>query len=212
MKRHLVLPVALSAFALASCSPAAAQSWIFQRSTYSHDPATGERLIQYRHEKRSYLRDDDTYLESGYRQIHVGLLGADGSYDHTHVVQTWGLGELIRPYGEWQFPYRAGATPFGPWGNPSGPWTLPFDSWQNPYGLGKLPNQPYGPYYSPNGGGYGPGVGGPAGAVPYPAQPGGAPYPGPQGGAPYQVAPGGQYPMPNGQVPPPPMPHNGAQY
>jgi len=63
------------------------------------------------------------------------LRGPDGSADRLHVVETWGAGDAIRPYGEWLFPYRAGATPYGPWGNPQGPWTMPFDSWVNPYGL-----------------------------------------------------------------------------
>jgi hypothetical protein len=176
MIRHLALLLTLPAAGLALGAPAAAESWIFRHSTYSHDPATGERVCQFRPETPSYYRVDDTYMESGYRHIHAGLRGADGSYDETHVVQTWGLGELIRPYGEWLHPYRAGAAPYGPWGNPSGPWTLPFDSWQNPYGLGKLPYGPYGPGNTPYGGSYpAPNAAPGGGAYPSPyARPGGA--------------------------------------
>lgn len=156
MKRHLAFVLTLPL--LAAAWPASAESWIFRPSTYSHNPATGERIVQYRPERPAYARVDPTYMESGYRHEHIGFVGADGSYDHTHVVQTWGAGELIRPYGEWLYPYRAGATPYGPWGNPQGPWTTPFQSWVNPYGLGKLPNPPWGygpspypPVYGPNG-------------------------------------------------------------
>ena len=147
MTRHLRL-VFLALAALAVARPAAADGWIFRPSTYSHDEA-GNRVAQYQPERPAFFRFDDTYMESGYRHSHISIPGGDGSYDHLHVVQTWGLGEFIRPYGEWEYPYRAGATPYGPWGNPSGPWTLPFDSWQNPYGLGKLPWGGYSPYYPP---------------------------------------------------------------
>lgn len=190
MKRCLTLPIVLPLvlFALESlfpAEPATAQncpppgaitsappegpSWIFRQSRYSHNPTTGERVAQFQPEKPAYPQYDPTYTESGYRHYHTALRGPDGSYDHSHIVQTWGAGEFIRPYGEWEFPFRAGATPFGPWGNPQGPWTLPFESWVNPYGLGRLPNPPwpsYGPYSGPSQG--------PAGAAPY------VPYGGPQ--------------------------------
>ena len=127
------------------CSEQEESSWIFQPSYFSHDPDNGKRVAQYAPEPTSYARDDPTYLESGYRHYQMAIVGPDGSADRLHVVQTWGLGELIRPYGEWEFPYRAGATPYGPWGNPQGPWTLPFDSWQNPYGLLQhMPNPGWG--------------------------------------------------------------------
>lgn len=147
--RSAALPLALAVATLITAARplAGEESWIFRPSTFSHDPSTGQRVAQFMPERVSYRREDPTYMESGYRHVHAGLRGADGSYDHTHVVQTWGLGWLIRPYGEWEYPYRAGATPYGPWGNPSGPWTLPFDSWVNPYGLGRLPHPPWSPWY-----------------------------------------------------------------
>jgi hypothetical protein len=163
MKRHIALLLVLSAASSPYIAATAAAEWIFRRSTYSHDPDSGERLVQYAPEKQSYSREDDTYMESGYRHLQVGLRGADGSYDHTNIVQTWGLGTAIRPYGEWEFPYRAGATPFGPWGNPQGPWTLPFDSWANPFALGHAFGA-YGPAavpYGPGGGQFAPNSGAP---------------------------------------------------
>ncbi len=142
MRRHLALLIALSAVARAAVADAET-SWIFKPSRYSHNPATGVRISQYAPKAPAFAPADPTYLQSGYRHIRSTIRGAHGSADRMHVVQTWGAGEAIRPYGEWQFPYRAGATPYGPWGNPQGPWTLPYESWYNPYGLGQLRHPPW---------------------------------------------------------------------
>jgi hypothetical protein len=205
MNRLLLILLFLSAFSVVSvaradsnvpavcCCDTDEPSWVFRASYFSHEPDSSVRVAQYTPEPTSYAREDPTYLESAYRHNQFILRGADGSVDRTHIVQTWGKGELIRPYGEWLFPYRAGATPYGPWGNPQGPWTTPFDSWQNPYGLlNHMQYQP-GPYgpgggYGSGGPGYGPGSGygsggpgygsgyGGGGPMPYSAPP--APGPG----------------------------------
>jgi len=189
---RLLAPGALLlAATLCSASKARADGWLFRPSTYSHDPVSGRRVNQYRPEDPAYVWLDPNYLQSGYRHIRLGFRGPGGSLDQTHIVQTWGAGEWIRPYGEWLFPFRAGATPYGPWGNPQGPWTMPFDSWYNPYGLWNPYRHsypypvPYGPRghgsgsfgwghpgpggYGPGGhgaGGYGPGGYGPSGPGP----------------------------------------------
>ncbi len=149
MRRHLALAVALAATASLGVRSAEAQ-WIFLRSSFTHDPATGRRVAQYARPKTPYVRDDGTFRQSAYRH-HRSTIRAGGSADRLHVVETWGEGETIRPYGEWQRPFREGATPYGPWGNPRGPWTTPYGAWMNPYGLGTIPYLPrqqwlYGPY------------------------------------------------------------------
>ena len=145
MRRHLVLAAALAVIAVVGTAPAEA-GWIFRRSSYTHDPASGRRVAQYAPPKPAYLRSDPTYQQSAY--IHNrSTLRAGGSADRFHIVETWGAGEAIRPYGEWQRPFREGATPYGPWGNPSGPWTTPFGAWANPYGLGRLPLAPWRPWF-----------------------------------------------------------------
>jgi hypothetical protein len=135
-----VLPVINAARAgsegrVVPCNESEEESWVFRSSYFSHDPDKGNRVAQYAPEPTSYYRDDPSYMESGYRHYQYEIVGPGGSADRMHVVQTWGLGLMLRPYGEWEYPYRAGATPYGPWGNPQGPWTLPFQSWENPYGL-----------------------------------------------------------------------------
>ncbi len=168
MRRHLAFLVGLSAVGLIVAGRVRADSWIFRRSSFTHDPATGDRVVQFARPKPLRPPGDGTYQQSAYRHYR-STIRAGSSADHMHVVQTWGEGERIRPYGEWERPFREGATPYGPWGNPSGPWTTPYGSWVNPYGLGKLPNPywrywPYAPYY-------------PAPmqpAVPVPAAPGGS--------------------------------------
>jgi len=119
------------------------ESWVFRPSRFSHAPQTAERVVQYQPPPPAIVPTDPTYQESGYRHKRSGL-AVRGSFDYRHVVETWGAGESIRPYGEWLYPFRPGATPFGPWGNPQGPWTLPFQSWQNPYGSWNRYGYPYG--------------------------------------------------------------------
>jgi hypothetical protein len=146
MRLHHAIFFVLTSFVVAAAQ-ASDVSWIFLPGYYTHSPVTGQRVAQYAPEQPSIVPTDPTYQESGYRHqlIQVGT-------EWLNLVQTWGAGTAIRPYGEWEYPYRAGATPFGPWGNPQGPWTLPFDSWRNPYGLNR---SPYG--YGQGSSGYGPG-------------------------------------------------------
>lgn len=206
MRRHRWLLAAWLPLTLAFAAPASAE-WAFRQSYFSHDPATGERVSQYAPVAPSLTPVDPTFLRSGYRQNHVALYAGDGE-DNLHVVETWGAGQWIRPYGEWLFPFRAGATPYGPWGNPQGPWTMPFDSWINPLS----PNNrlyPYAPFpYAPYGAGAGaagqfPG----AAAAPYAGM--GRGYGAPRGGHPRYAAPpgyGGAYGAGAGTPAPGPRP------
>ena len=194
MRRHLVLLAVFSALAPAAVGQAA-DSWIFRATRYTHDPESGQRVSQYARKQPAYVRDDPTYVQSGYRHNRSTLRGIGGSVDRRHTVETWGEGEMIRPYGEWQRPFRAGATPYGPWGNAGGPWTLPFESWDNPYGLGNLRHPPYPHWEYPMSGPYAGSQPGPhAGSQPGPyagSHPGQYPTPHatPRQGGPHQVSP-----------------------
>ena len=156
MRQHLVWIAALAALA-----PAARRrkrpSWIFSRTAYTHSPVTGQRIAQYCPEQPSYLRYDDTYQQSGYRHNLI-TIGSGDNVDHMNIVETWGLGLAIRPYGEWECPYRPYATPYtwtGYGGYPN-PGMAPYNAWQNPYAAGQGvtgPNyRPYPQFYGPPGG------------------------------------------------------------
>src|SRR5262245_42039706 len=67
-------------------------SWIFRRSTYSHDPETGIRVAQYMRTPPVEPLEDQRNVTSRYRRIQTNLRGADGSNDTTYEVQAWGNG------------------------------------------------------------------------------------------------------------------------
>ena len=211
MRKHLVWIAALAALA-PSGAWAEETSWIFFRSAYTHSPMTGERVAQYCPEQPAYLRYDDTYQESGYRHNLI-TIGSGSNADRTNIVQTWGLGLAIRPYGEWEHPYRPYATPYSAWGGYGGggygDGMTPSNAWQNPYAAGPMqqgcgPNscpypqpfgppgvQPFGQFSNGHGGGTGPGGGlsaggpGPSGPAPSPHPGGGSPPPTPSPSGPH---------------------------
>jgi hypothetical protein len=67
-------------------------SWIFSRSTYTHDPLTGARVAQYMRTPPVEPLDDPRLITSRYRRIRTNLRGTDGSLDSTYEVQNWGNG------------------------------------------------------------------------------------------------------------------------
>jgi hypothetical protein len=164
MRRHLVLAAAVTA---ALCGPRTSQadSWIFRPSYYTHDLATGQRVAQFAPVVTPQVAIDPTYQRSGYSHSESTLRVGD-SADHTHIVETWGQGASVRPYGEWLYPYRPGATPYNSGWAPREPWTNPPGAMVNPYGASPTPYapgmvQPYaqpnpGPYAQPNPGPYAP--------------------------------------------------------
>lgn len=77
---------------LASVSPPQAESWIFARSRYSHDPDTGARVAQYAMKPPVEPLPDQRLVTSGYRRSRTVLRGADGSSDTTYQVQSYGNG------------------------------------------------------------------------------------------------------------------------
>jgi hypothetical protein len=56
--------------------------------------------------------------QNGYRHIQSVIRSANGeTADYLHVVEQWGP-VPVRPYGEWQFPYRPYSVPYPWWGPP----------------------------------------------------------------------------------------------
>ena len=67
-------------------------SWIFRRSTYTHDPETGARVAQYMRTPPVEPLDDERIVTSRYRRSRTNLRGTDGSIDTYYEVQAWGNG------------------------------------------------------------------------------------------------------------------------
>jgi hypothetical protein len=100
-------------------------SWIFRRSTYSHDPYTGARVAQYMRTPPVEPLDDPRLVTSRYRRSRMNLRGAQGSNDTYYEVQAWGNGrggidaEWERFHNAWKESYLQGGyynSPGGPWG------------------------------------------------------------------------------------------------
>jgi hypothetical protein len=118
-------------------------SWIFRRSTYSHDPYTGVRVAQYMRTPPVEPLDDPRLVTSRYRRSRTNLRGAQGSVDTYYEVQAWGNGR----------------------GGIDAEWERFHDAWKESYLSGGYFNQ--GPAFVPpwgygggfSGGAYGPGYG-----------------------------------------------------
>jgi hypothetical protein len=92
-----------------------AADWIVDRSYYTHDPQTAERVNQYSPIGPFYIFPRGDYQESGYHHYQSSI-AVGGSADHYHVVREYG--RPVRPYGEWQHPYRPYSVPYSMWGAP----------------------------------------------------------------------------------------------
>jgi hypothetical protein len=174
--------VALAAF------PAAAADWLFAPSDYTHSPENGQRVGQYCPPPRIFVYENPLYTKSLYRHNRSSLQVAD-SIDNLHVVeQTW---PPVRPYREWQFPFRPYSAPYDAWGPQLPPFALGGGfGWGGFGGFG-----PGGPGHGGPGFG-GPGFGGPGFGQPWnygfnysPFAPGAGPW-------------GGTYTLPQGPFDP----------
>jgi hypothetical protein len=162
-------------------------SWIFRRSTYSHDPMTGARVAQYMRTPPVEPLDDERNVTSRYRRSRTNLRGADGSIDSYYEVQAWGNGrggldaEWERFHDAWKESYlQGGWYNQGPGFNHGrrGPWRWDnnFNGW---HGTG-FPGWGH-PGSGWNGGWGGGGNWGPPGPWPHSG--------GPQGGGPHSGGP-----------------------
>jgi hypothetical protein len=103
--------------ALILCAAAPGADWITAPSSYTHDPQTGERVDQYTPIGPVYTFARTDFMRSGYRHT-VSNLQVGRNADHMHIVEEWG--RPVRPYGEWQFPFRPYSVPYQLWGPPFG--------------------------------------------------------------------------------------------
>jgi hypothetical protein len=154
-------------------------SWIFRRSTYSHDPMTGARVAQYMRTPPVEPLDDERNVTSRYRRSRTNIRGADGSIDTYYEVQAWGNGrggidaEWERFHDAWKESYLQNGfynqgpgfnnNPHRPWGwgnnfngwHGGGPnWGFPGGGWNNGWGGGNWgPQGPWPHNGGPHGGG-----------------------------------------------------------
>jgi hypothetical protein len=165
----------------------AAPSWIFRRSTYTHDPYTGARVAQYAGPPPIEPLDDQRLVTSRYRRSRTNLRGADGSVDTYYEVQQWGNGrggldaEWERFHDAWKESFLTGGS-----FNQS---SFGFPGQHAPFGA-----PGYGSFPGYGFGGPFPGYGFPPGysfsQFPFP-QHGGPPHGGPQHGGPQHGPPQG---------------------
>ncbi|MEM6798259.1 MAG: hypothetical protein AAF589_01975 [Planctomycetota bacterium] len=147
--RHLWVAAAVVPM-LASHSFAGPPSWVFARSTYTHDPASGARVAQYQRVAPVEDLDDPRMVTSRYRRIRTTLRGADGSIDSAYEVQNFGNGrggldaEWERFHDAWRqslltgsYYYQNQPVPLG------GVYGYPGDNYNPAYGP-TLPNGIYG--------------------------------------------------------------------
>jgi hypothetical protein len=99
---------------LALSSIATATDWLTLPSTYSHD-ATGARVSQYAPIEAPQTPIPANFRTSGFTHTRSSLNFGPSS-DNYHRVEKWG--DPVRPYGEWNFPYRPYSTPYPNWGPP----------------------------------------------------------------------------------------------
>lgn len=142
-------------------APSWGADWITAPSQFTNDPRTGERVNQYTPIGPVYSYNNRSdYRTSGFRYTQDSMQFGRNSFDRLHLVEEWGA--PVRPYGEWEFPFRPFSVPYSQWGPPfaglgggwgwGGPWLGPGGPWRpGPWQGGG------GPWQGGGGGGPGPG-------------------------------------------------------
>ena len=118
---------------------ALAGDWMTWRSSYTHDPLSGQRVDQYAPAVEPIAPDQGNLVRSGYRHYR-STIQAGQSADNLHVVHEWG--RPVAPYEHWRFPFRPYGAPYDAWG-PQTPNVLNSFSFGN-HGFGSRQHPPYG--------------------------------------------------------------------
>jgi len=92
-----------------AAEPEEYRSTLFARSYFTHAPHSDQRVVQYAPHAPAYRTEG--YYERSAMRYTQSTIGKGSNADRLNVVETWGRGAEIRPYGEWERPYRRGAQP-----------------------------------------------------------------------------------------------------
>jgi len=104
-----------TSWGLFSTTTARGADWLTMPSTYTHAPASGQRVEQFSQVEAPPLTDQSRRISSGYTHYRSTIQFGQ-SADNYHRVDEWG--PPVRPYGEWRFPFRPYSSPYPNWGAP----------------------------------------------------------------------------------------------
>ncbi len=114
MRNAVIFTIVLLMQWYTSASSSAAD-WLTLPGRFSHDPVTQTRIAQFQPVASPSVPEASNFRTSGYTHVRSSL-NFGLSADNYHRVETWG--DPVRPYGEWQFPFRPYSVPYAAWGAP----------------------------------------------------------------------------------------------
>lgn len=75
--------------ALAAAHSARAESWMFRRSYYSHDPATHVRIGRQYSTGPIFTRPQGEFISTGQRYLRSTIQVGGQTYDHLYLNEAW---------------------------------------------------------------------------------------------------------------------------
>lgn len=157
LKANRIAGLASAAFLfvfMSTATQSSGQDWITAPSYYTHDYQSGQRVNQFLNV------DEVVHTPSRYRSVYRhtrSSLQVGDSIDQYHAVDRYG--DVVRPYGEWRFPFRPFSVPYGLWGPNygfGGGYPVPFYGGGPGIGFGAGYGSPFGPSGVINGAGFPP--------------------------------------------------------
>ena len=88
MKRCLCVAVVLF-LGLCSAQPAQAENWMFERSYYSHEPATPVAIGRRARGGPYYTRPQGAYFNGGFRRLRSTINIGGLVYDNLNLFESW---------------------------------------------------------------------------------------------------------------------------
>lgn len=89
MKRSLCVAAVLFAGLLSATPSQAAESWMFGRSYYSHEPATPVAIGRRARGGPYYTRPQGAYFNGGFRRLRSTINVGGLVYDNLNLFESW---------------------------------------------------------------------------------------------------------------------------